>query len=185
MFARLGLFSETPSLILEEIEDLLVNVQCQKHEIELMILPQAFASISQMIDSVEELFLVTSHEGAANGVADFLIAKIEFSTNLFRRVRSHTRSRPTPNVVLSVEPAPQKYAFKTSLEFRLLSEDKPRLVRRSTKNNEGLEPRQASAATTSGGSTAIATVGSSATALSEDFSFSDQRIWLLSGEASL
>ena len=63
MFARLALSSETPSLVLEEVENILTDVSCQEQAIELKIIPDVFPRMCKLVDSAPSLLLITSHHG--------------------------------------------------------------------------------------------------------------------------
>ena len=63
MSARFRISSGTPTLLLEDIDDLLASVSCQEDEIEVRTLASEFSRVCKFVDSAPEFFLITSHEG--------------------------------------------------------------------------------------------------------------------------
>ena len=63
MFARVSLSSTTPSLLLEDLDEVLSDVRCENVQIELSILPHAYSRVCKMIDATPEFYIITAHNG--------------------------------------------------------------------------------------------------------------------------
>ena len=62
MAAHVSLTGHKSTLILENIDDLLVDITCNPDSITLQAIPSAYPKIYDMLNEENEFYIITSHE---------------------------------------------------------------------------------------------------------------------------
>ena len=63
MAARVSLSSKYPSLMLEELEDLVIDIHCADDRVSISVIPARFFALCSTLDDYDEFLLITSHYG--------------------------------------------------------------------------------------------------------------------------